>query len=277
MDSARRRRTGFATQSIAAWLVLCAACGTDTGEPDAQVADGGDEDATLSDSAVRLDAIGADSAADSMIEAGPPPACDRTVCDPVAGECSGDRRCILSGGAVRCTSEPGDKEAGARCESVDECAPGLACFRTLEGGRCARVCCASDDAACDSGETCGGSNELVDGSQTNFGRCLAHRNCDVLDAFRRCESGEGCYIVSPEGETQCLRGGGATTGERCEAQEDCAPSYFCAGLAARTCVRICAIKNDSLPCPVDEGACVAYAHSPAGTGLCTLEQSERYP
>jgi hypothetical protein len=46
---------------------------------------------------------------------------------------------------------------------------------------------------------------------------------------------------------------------------------FCGGfegVVERTCIRICRLDG-TVPCPVDEGMCRAYAHSPPGTGLCT--------
>ena len=64
--------------------------------------------------------------------------------------------------------------------------------------------------------------------------------------------------------------GEADVGEDCEAPNDCAAGLTCSGFFEQACVRICALEVEG-SCPADEGTCVAYAQSPEGTGLCTLD------
>ena len=85
-----------------------------------------------------------------------------------------------------------------------------------------------------------------------------------------CEPGESCYIVSSRGDTDCREAGEADVGEDCEAPNDCAAGLTCSGFFEQACVRICALEVEG-SCPADEGTCVAYAQSPEGTGLCTLD------
>ncbi|HJL47456.1 MAG TPA: hypothetical protein RMG45_16505, partial [Polyangiaceae bacterium LLY-WYZ-15_(1-7)] len=160
---------------------------------------------------------------------------------------------------------------GEPCERTDQCMVGLACFRKREGGVCGRICCPASGAACDpeEEERCGGPGVLIDGSETEFGECLPPRACDVL-ADDACEPGESCYIVSSRGDTDCREAGEADVGEDCEAPNDCAAGLTCSGFFEQACVRICALEVEG-SCPADEGTCVAYAQSPEGTGLCTLD------
>ncbi len=120
---------------------------------------------------------------------------------------------------------------------------------------------------CAVGERCAGGDPLVDGTATAWGRCVAVRACDVLAPEGVCAPGEGCYIVSPGGETDCRPAGGVPVGAACEGEADCVPGAFCAGLMARACVRICAVGAGA--CPSGEGMCRAYPYSPPGTGICS--------
>jgi hypothetical protein len=94
----------------------------------------------------------------------------------------------------------------------------------------------------------------------------------VLDTTA-CEPTEGCYIVSSMGDTDCREAGAAGVADPCVEPNDCEAGLTCAGFFEMTCARICSLDADT--CPSDEGRCVAYAQSPEGTGLCTVEMSAR--
>ncbi len=195
-------------------------------------------------------------------------------CDPVAVQGCADGVCILAGDAPYCVPQAGRLEEGSACEEPGQCAPGLACFRRPSGGVCAPVCCFGDES-CGDGRTCRGPGVLIDGSESAFGQCRAPIACDPLEA-ESCEPGMACRIVSPEGDTDCVRLGEAAVGEACVAQSDCQGGLFCGGLFERVCVRICSLAEDG-GCPDGEGICQGYAHTPEGVGLCTMETMRSRP
>lgn len=227
-----------------------------------------ERDAALLDASGVLDS-GIPARDGSAADAGPPSwQCPTAVCDPRSPDGCGDGACVLWGEASSCELEAGSYSAGARCASVMDCAPGLACFATREGyGVCGRICCPSDPAACTDDAVCGGSGMLIDGSAVPWGRCLPPRTCSLLRPDASCEPREGCYLLDLDGTTECRVAGTGGAGDACRVQEDCQAGFFCGGITSRQCVRICRLGGDD--CPTEEGRCVAQAHSPEGTGFCT--------
>jgi hypothetical protein len=178
---------------------------------------------------------------------------------------------VLDDAVPACVEMAGMGSAGDYCDATADCGPGLACFLAHGDGRCAAPCCPSDAEACGVDERCGAPGILVDGTPTQFYRCTGPRPCDVFAPQEVCEDTEGCYIVEPDGTTDCRPAGAGESGAPCVEQSDCMPGFFCGGLTALTCVRICELRASSgdRACPPDEGSCRAYSHSPEGTGLCT--------
>ncbi len=233
--------------------------------PDAMVV----RDAALADGSGLLDAGARSDAAPPTPDAGAS-LCRFDVCDPRSPDGCDEGSCVLWGASSSCEEMPGRYSAGTPCTTPMDCAPGLACFLTEEGGVCGRVCCPGEEVACTGDAVCGGSGVLVDGTESSWGRCLPPRSCDVLDPSEDCEPREGCFIVDADGTTQCRVAGAGGPGDACADQEDCQSGFFCGGIGnARRCVRICRIGADE--CPAEEGRCQAQAHSPPGTGFCTLD------
>ena len=257
------------------------ACG-DAGGDAPPIPDGGTfRDATVVDGAWLMDASPRDAGgradAGAAADAGGP-SCGWTECDPLEDTCDGDTSCRLTVDGTMC-AEPGTTAIaeGGACTSSDECAPGLDCFRRGDGGVCGRPCCPGRDDVCDGETSCNGPGVLVDGTDSEWWSCVPARACQPLAAGEACEPGEGCYIVSSTGDTDCRRAGAADVGDSCAEQSDCAPGLFCAGLSSPTCVRICSLGDagTGATCPSGEGSCRAYSHSPPGTGLCTIEMAAR--
>ncbi len=197
--------------------------------------------------------------------------CDVSVCDPASPTSCGAGSCKLLAETPSCEM-PGGKAVDESCDANDDCGPGLGCFRRGDSGVCATVCCAEGTNTCvGEGERCGGSGILVDGTQTQWRACIKRRDCDVLDAAAMCDDGEGCYVVSSAGLTDCLPEGVVAVGEPCAVRNDCEPGALCLGLADRTCRRVCELSDGIFACPEDEGTCEQYAYSPAGTGVCTVD------
>ena len=239
-------------------------CGDDDGVPDA----GRDAsvDALVLDAPVG-DALPSDAGSDAGVDSGMPEC--RGSCNPIEASCEGDSPvCVLAARTPMCVVEAGELEEGTPCESDAACGPGLACFLKRELGVCGRICCPSADT-CEADERCGGTGYLVSGAETSWRECLPPRPCNVLSTTE-CEPMEACYVVSSEGDTDCRRAGDATLGESCIEPNDCAPGLVCAGFFEQTCQKICEL-GASGSCRADEGACVAYAQSPPGTGICTPE------
>lgn len=202
------------------------------------------------------------------------PACVVTPCDPrVALPCGAEstNACRLAIDGPVCTGVVGTVALGGDCAAAGDCATGLDCFAAVGGrGVCAMPCCAGDDSMCGLGGHCATTTPLIDGTTTVWGRCSPPRPCDPLQRDAICDPGEGCYIVSSRGETDCLAAGTVEIGGACDDGNTCLPGLFCAGLTARTCVRICALGDGGAGvCPSAEGTCRAYPYSPTGTGICS--------
>lgn len=232
-------------------------------------------DAAPSDGGGLLDAgaqdAGSFDSGPTPVDAGAP-LCEALVCDPRSADGCADGSCVLWGVAASCELEAGGLGPGAACGRVGECAPGLACFLSDAAGVCGRICCPGDGIACLDGTSCGGSGVLIDGSETSWGRCLLRRECDLNRPTETCEPREGCYIVDASGTTECRVAGSGGSAAPCVVQEDCQAGFFCSNVpASPLCVRICRIGEDD--CRPEEGRCVAQAHTPSGTGLCTLDST----
>lgn len=202
-----------------------------------------------------------------------PIVCPTEACDPDSQDCA-EGTCTLKDDATVCVPATGTVQEGQSCSGSAQCDVGLACFQTSAGNRCQRICCPGDDSFCAEDEKCGGSGQLVEGSaQLAWGYCTPVRqDCDVFDYQATCELGEACYVVSPEGDTACLRAGTATVGDSCgykgqAIQNVCAPTLVC--LAGKTCQRLCGLEVDTEhTCGPEEGDCVLSGFTPQDVGLC---------
>ena len=256
-------------------LVLCGlGCGDATGNADG---DAGLRDATIVEAGPQPDAlVDALAVADGgRVDDAAVVTCRPGDCDPTRTEdnCGGSGACRVGPDGPACSTDVGSIEDGGFCLESSDCAAGLTCFRVnATEGICSRPCCPGS-AVCALGQECVGAGVLDDGSDSGWWRCSPPRSCDLLDA-ESCAPGEGCYIVSESGETDCRRSGEGDVGEACDSQNDCAPGLFCGGLTGTTCVRICRIRANSPDCSAAEGECVAYPHTPAGSGLCTPDTAE---
>lgn len=256
-----------------ALTVLLAACGDDaTTVPDAGARDASVEVdgrvPPLPDAGAQMDA------GVTAVDAGVGLICGGSACDLRDAESCGEGascRVVADGAECVALGDAGLGVArGEACTALGDCAPGLVCFeRRAGGGICGAPCCPGDGTGC-GGEAliCEGGG-LVDGTVSTWGECRMPRSCTLF--AEGCELGETCTIV--EGRmTECRRAGEVLEGYACSSQARCAPGLFCAGLFESTCVRICAIGDNS-PCAEDE-SCQSYASSPEGYGLCTPMSSE---
>lgn len=271
-----RRRTAL----VGGILVgLLSACGSSS--PAAPDADTGTavRDASVIDAVAVADAssdAGLVQMADAM--APPPmPTCDIGECDPREPLCEGGAVCEVQRGSTVCSSEisTGLGE-GESCYAPHDCEAGLICSigRSVEVGTCRRPCCPLEGATdCGEGLRCAfPARDPATAIAWSWGRCVPPRPCDPLAPERACDVREACYIVAGDGTTDCMNRGWQSVGESCERQSDCDEGLYCAGSGLRlgTCVRVCSVGDNRATCPIGEGSCVEYAHTPAGLGLCTV-------
>lgn len=267
------RAAGAATaRALLCGVLALSACssGAPRSDFDAALDGGSDAIVIFLDAAVDFSVVVPDGgSSDASI-----PMCETVACDPrLALACGpeGLNACRLAADGPVCAGVIGTVPLGGECTNADACAAGLDCFAAPGGlARCSIPCCPGDDASCMLGGHCATSATLVDGTATSWGRCVPPRACDVLRGDAVCDLGEGCYIISSRGETDCRTAGSVDVGGACDGPSACLPGLFCAGLMARTCVRICALGDGGAGvCPTSEGSCRAYPYSPAGTGICS--------
>ena len=267
--------------AVAGGLIVCllAACGNTS--PATTDADVGPlvRDASVID-AVSVTDASSDAVTPPMPEAAPPlpmPTCDIGACDPREPGCDGGMVCELRRGTTECSSEisTGLSE-GENCFAPHDCAAGLICSigRTVEAGICRRPCCPlEDEGLCGEGRRCAfPARDPATAIAWSWGRCVPPRPCDPLAPERVCNVREACYIVAADGATDCMNRGWQAAGESCERQSDCDQGLYCARSGSRLgmCVRVCSLSDNRAACPIGEGSCVEYAHTPEGLGLCTL-------
>jgi hypothetical protein len=208
---------------------------------------------------------------DAAYADGGPIECPIGECDPRANSpCGSDAFCSLRTAVPSCEMTIGMGAEGSACRDVADCEEGLACFDTGAGGVCGRPCCPSGIESCPGGQACTGAGYLIDGTSSLWWRCVEPRSCDLW-ADDACAPGDACYVVSEMGDTECLRAGEGTVGASCALQNDCAPGHVCTGATPerRSCRLLCRLSAGASACPIDEGNCQAYPHTPEGSGICT--------
>ena len=185
--------------------------------------------------------------------------------------CELDELCDVRSGRSVCLaeydSEVGDE--GDPCESSLECLPGLGCFEQegTTGGTCEAFCCGLVSGECEPGFRCE-VGPTVEGDQGSWGRCVETTECDLLAPHDACAEGEGCYVISGDGATDCMIAGVLPVGADCEFVGDCEPGSLCTGRVEPTCVPLCNLEGFDI-CSEGE-RCRGYAHTqPSGAGLCT--------
>ncbi|MBU0553776.1 thrombospondin type 3 repeat-containing protein [Myxococcota bacterium] len=178
-------------------------------------------------------------------------ACVRTnlgPCEP----CEGDAQCAAEG-ADRCSLFPdGGRFCSSGCRRDEDCPQGALCY-TDEVAR-ARFCAPQTLTCVD---RCGGVS------------CPADQACDPLTGVcgaPRCLTAADCGVEEYCGreDRQCHPSGQGEIplGERCEADEACAPGTVCVLTA---CLALCERDAD---CP-DEAACLADVFNP-NRAVCSM-------
>ena len=174
---------------------------------------------------------GTDSGPSTGTDSGP----STGSCGPTGGACTvsdvsscgSGQGCVLVGSSdtmweAMCIPS-GVLGQGDSCNPTmpNQCQEGFQCNGPAGAETCRRICCGNTD--CAAGVLC----QQIAGAD-GAGFCRPSDGCDVTDADS-CGTGEGCYPLGSEGDTQCLSAGTAGEGETCAALNACQASFGCAG------------------------------------------------
>lgn len=162
----------------------------------------------------------------------------------------------------------GSAESGDACAAQSDCARGLYCAL----GTCHKMCCNGDWSACDTGQSCIRSVDVLAGGEVipaDVDLCFPVGTCDPLDGSG-CEDepGRECKLVDPTGAVACAPLSDADVGDSCEPPTVCKQGLSCVG---GYCTRLCRYAQCGQPaCGEGEGTCVHFRRNPEGIGECTL-------
>jgi len=165
-------------------------------------------------------------------------------CDPVTNVgCEAGENCTLGDADNNLYCLP----AGTVALYGDCTADPTACVRGACLGSEAEASClpfCDDSADCTDGRPC---NIGLQGTDLTFCGDIP-TSCNVLT--QDCTNGEGCYIISQAGATDCSPSNGIATGQSCRFLNDCQPGNICAGGAgAGKCSKFCDTAVTPSTCP----------------------------
>ena len=144
-----------------------------------------------------------------------------------ATSCGTGMACVLVGSSdtswmAQCIAS-GVLGQDASCDPSmpSQCQEGFQCTGAAGAETCRAICCSNTD--CPPGVIC----QQIAGAD-GAGFCRPSDACDITNPDS-CGSGQGCYPLGTEGDTQCLSAGTATEGMTCAALNACVAGHGCAG------------------------------------------------
>ena len=148
------------------------------------------------------------------------------------------------------------------CGPNGECPKGSGCFSDGTSSACYPFC-TDAHLGCPPGGICAYG---IEGSDTLY-LCAPYDDCDVVGGSAGCNTGEGCYLVSEQGDGFCITNGTGATGTPCTSTLDCQAGNICADPGnGNVCIKLC---DNSHPCPAGTGTtCYTDVGLPAGIGAC---------
>jgi hypothetical protein len=165
------------------------------------------------------------------------------------------------------------------CNTAADCAAGLGCIDTPNGGTCQPYCC-GDVEACPNNTFCV-PKLMAEDKATQIPVCVPTDNCTLLSEHSCssanpptpgcCADGLACFIVRGNGATTCMAPGAGQLGDPCP----CDAGYVCSKLTNQ-CRKLCRLGNDATDCPNGgkcEGGSTAY---PVGYGVCIAGNTQAY-
>jgi hypothetical protein len=184
-------------------------------------------------------------------------------------------------GAYPVCGPVGASLADQPCQTVADCAAGLGCVQTANGGACRPYCCADVEACPD--KTYCAPQPMAEDDKTQIPVCVPTDNCTLLPDAQTCPAmqtppapgccadGLACFIVRSDGSTSCLTPGASGLGGTCP----CQAGFVCSKLTDE-CKKLCRLGHDAADCPGGgkcEGGSMAY---PAGFGVCVAGNTKSY-
>lgn len=186
--------------------------------------------------------------------------------------CDAEQACRPQFNAEDPVVSPGCEAAGAAevgddCEAQIDCARGLYCAE----GVCRRMCCGADWSACDEGESCIRTLQVLAGGEVleaGVDLCFPVGTCDLFEPASCEDEQRECKIVDPTGAIACAPRSNADVGDACSPPTVCKQGLNCVG---GYCVKLCRFAECGEPsCAESEGACTHFERNPPGVGECTL-------
>jgi hypothetical protein len=181
--------------------------------------------------------------------------------------CSTGEKCTVvdpENDTIGCAND-GTVDAWQPCGAggVDDCMAGMLCLPEEQGSQNS-VCtpmCAPQSVPCPTGSTCSVDMQITQNLRVTV--CAQSDNCDPVDYDVVCNTGEGCYVASQQGDTICAQAGSGTTGTACQYTNDCAAGFTC---GQNGCIQLC--KGDP---DCDTGTCQGIGQAIPGwsdIGVC---------
>lgn len=168
----------------------------------------------------------------------------------------------------------GSLDVDAPCDTSGDCAAGLACVGSEQGGQCKPYCCGGSEV-CAARSYCAERplrESLSLGKEVRVPVCVTADRCDLTQPYPcppdvrskgECtctDSQTACAVVRADGTTSCVEPGEGMAGEECP----CAWGHICSR-ATGTCLKLCStVAEDTC----STGKCQASANLPLNFGVC---------
>lgn len=200
------------------------------------------------------------------------PIVDESDCNALTQDCAEGLGCYGEYGSVCLPAGVG--AYGDPCDYDEECAPGLGCGVTFNGGGlCSPYCNIVDATADDYCETlCPGawSSEVdIDGSlASDVGHCLGGNGAGACSPLLQdCVGGFACFGGVAGDPATCWEPGSLTDEQSCTFTDDCAKGLTCVSFGDNptTCQRYCAFDDTETGCDL---ACTNGYWMGTDFGLC---------
>jgi len=190
--------------------------------------------------------------------------CGAGSCAIGGDECAQTETCRLSpaeGTAVSQCGLAGKSNEGVICNSAKDCAAGLGCAATPNGGGLCKTYCCGDAEACPDSTYCA-AQPMTEDPEVKIPVCVPANNCQPLP-LGACGDGLACAIVREDGTTHCIPAGEGKLNGPCP----CADGFVCSKLTNQ-CRKLCRVGKDAEDCGGGATCQAGSSGFPEGYGAC---------